>query len=346
MNEKTGQPIGAHVVGRVPLDGPEDVFRTVSSHLGQHVRSIPDGETETFWIGAVFGLLDAFPALERRLLDDPTIPFRFALKEGVGATDLDLPELGYAAVARRSFEIFSALKRDGEIRADVRFQVNLPSPATLTWATIHEDARGEIEPAFERAIAREVRQLADSIPHGELTIGIDIPVEIVTLEGGYSEWWTEPTLEDAILGRLIRLADLIPGDVPLGFHVCLGSRGDKHSVVPRDASKQVHLLNRMFSELPHATSWVHVPVPSEADADAYLAPYRDLRLPEDTWLFLGLVGRDGELADTEERIGAAKRYLPRFGVATVCGLSNEHYSRDLTIHILDAQAKAAEPIVA
>ena len=125
MTESIVRPIGVHVVGRVPLDGPGDVFRTISSHLGQHVRSIPDGETETGWIAHQFGLLDGVPALERRPVDDTNVPpayHPFGLKEGVSAADLDLPELGYASVARRSFEIFSALKRDGEIRADVRLR--------------------------------------------------------------------------------------------------------------------------------------------------------------------------------------------------------------------------------
>ena len=49
----TDQPRGAHLVGSIPLDSPEQVFRTASEALGKHLRRIPDGETggREQWVG-------------------------------------------------------------------------------------------------------------------------------------------------------------------------------------------------------------------------------------------------------------------------------------------------------
>ena len=49
----TDQPRGAHLVGSVPLENPEQVFRTASEALGGYLRRIPDGETgeRAQWVG-------------------------------------------------------------------------------------------------------------------------------------------------------------------------------------------------------------------------------------------------------------------------------------------------------
>jgi hypothetical protein len=54
--------------------------------------------------------------------------------------------------------------------------------------------------------------------------------------------------------------------------------------------------------------------------DAYFQPLRNLTLPPQTELFLGLVHSDGVDA-TRNRIEAAARYVPDFGIATECGMA-------------------------
>src|SRR4051812_2488862 len=46
------QPQGVHLVGSVPLEDSEAVFRTASRVLGDRLRRIPDGETgkRSIWI--------------------------------------------------------------------------------------------------------------------------------------------------------------------------------------------------------------------------------------------------------------------------------------------------------
>jgi hypothetical protein len=346
----TSKPAGAHIVGRIPLDGPEEVFRAVSQHAGPLLRSMPDGETETGWIVQQFEILDQMPQLDRRLrmvggMDTPTPSI--VLRDGVRAEDVTFPDLGYARVAARSFEILSRLKGEGVVRGDMRLQVNLPSPKTVTGILVHEDDAKALAAEYERAMIREVARVLDVLPHEQLTIGWDIPAETVALEGG-SLWKQLPfdPSETAIVGDLSRLAAAIPGDVPLGFHVCLGSMGNKHVVIPEDARNQVSLMNRLTAELARPVDWLHAPVPRDADPELYLAPYSELRLPGVTALYLGLIdiadGRDA----TQRRIEAAQSVLPAFGVGTVCGLGGEFYSRDDIIETLSMYAALAEPIAA
>ena len=42
---ETRLPVGVHLVGSVPLDSAEEVFRRASAALGDRLRRIPDGET-------------------------------------------------------------------------------------------------------------------------------------------------------------------------------------------------------------------------------------------------------------------------------------------------------------
>ncbi len=60
------QPHGVHLVGSVPLNNAEEVFRTASSTLGDRLRRVPDGETgiRTNWIGWQINFLAQNPHLE------------------------------------------------------------------------------------------------------------------------------------------------------------------------------------------------------------------------------------------------------------------------------------------
>ena len=258
---------------------------------------------------------------------------------------MTFPELGYARVAAKSFEILKQLKDAGLVRENVRLQVNLPSPMTVTCVVVHEDDARALAPEYERAMIREVARVLDAVPHDQLTIGWDIPSETVALEGG-RPWEQLPfdRTEAAIVGDLSRVATAVPHDVPMGFHVCLGSMGNEHVLIPEDARNQVSLMNRLAAELPRPVDWLHAPVPRDADPQRYLAPYRELCLPEFTALYLGVVDIADGLDATQLRIEAAQSILPGFGVSTVCGIGGEFYSRADAIAILDLYAALAEPI--
>jgi hypothetical protein len=228
----------------------------------------------------------------------------------------------------------------------VRLQVNLPSPMTVTYIIVHEDDAKALAPAYERAMIREVGRVLDAVPHDQLTIGWDIPAETVALAGGHA-WEQLPfdSSETAIVGDLSRVAAVIPSHVPMGYHLCLGSMGNKHVLIPEDARSQVSLMNRLVAESPRPVDWLHAPVPRDADPGSYLAPYRELRLPGGTALYLGVIDVADGLDAAKRRVQAAQSVLPAFGVSTVCGLGGEFYSRNDLIEILDLYAALAQPIV-
>ena len=95
--------------------------------------------------------------------------------------------------------------------------------------------------------------------------------------------------------------------------------------------------------------WISLPVPRNRADDAYFAPLRDLKLPAETELYLGLVHLTDGVEGTERRIEAAQRAIDRpFGVATECGLGRrppDTIPQLLRIHA-EVSAPVGEPVKA
>ena len=66
--EKTTDPVGAHLVGSVPLADAEEVFRRSAKVLGARLRRIPDGETgeRSDWIAWQYPHFRCLPAVRAR----------------------------------------------------------------------------------------------------------------------------------------------------------------------------------------------------------------------------------------------------------------------------------------
>src|ERR1051325_9550622 len=124
---------GAHLIGSVPLDDAEQVFRTVCSAIGPALRRVPDGETgeRRRWIWFQRQMLERHPDMEV----DPTVP-PFVLKQWDGKVLRETPllrfrsgvdptrvvfETGYAHAARASFAVFERLQAEHVIPRGVRF---------------------------------------------------------------------------------------------------------------------------------------------------------------------------------------------------------------------------------
>jgi hypothetical protein len=79
------------------------------------------------------------------------------------------------------------------------------------------------------------------------------------------------------------------------------------------------IANNLIADSKRPLNFLHLPVPKERDDLAYFEPLRDLRLPEETDLYLGLVHATGGADGTERRIETARQVVDRFGIATECG---------------------------
>src|SRR5919199_2879309 len=98
------------LVGSMPLQPASAVFETVSEHLGDLVRRIPDGE-QLGWVRAAFRSHEENPALEvsGQVAIDAKGANRtniFRLKPGLTAKNLRLGPYGYAQNAEESYAQF------------------------------------------------------------------------------------------------------------------------------------------------------------------------------------------------------------------------------------------------
>jgi len=317
--------LGVHLVGSIGLDTVEEVFRTVGNQLGRYLRRIPDGEVggRKLWISWQYPLLRASAYLR----PDPSGAVRptnrfplLTLAEGVAPSDVRFGELGYAREARASYLDFVAAREDGTLPKAIRFQVCLPTPFAVVSSVVVPAALTPVEAAYEKAMIAEVAALCRHIPHRDLCIQWDICNEMVIWDGQPSDAVPADVPREALIARMQRLCASVPDDVELGLHLCYGDFGAKHFVEPKDATMMVNFANALSKSIEHKLAYIHMPVPVGRSDDAFHRPFRDLKLADGTVLFLGVVHKDG-VERTKARIAAARRYAPKFGIATECGMA-------------------------
>lgn len=308
---------GVLLVGSLPLSSTEEVFTTLGPRLGDRLRAIPDGETgeRVGWILFQLPVIEQLPWVRRNDAAIPGFPeplFRYHVDEAFLGQELALPSFGYAELAIESYEKFRHHKKSGELPDHLRFQVSLPSPygflvvfEPTSWTTLVS--------AYEEMLKREVGAIASAIPHQELTVQWDMAAEPGILEGVF------PADVDEMFACAGRLVDAVPSGAEVGIHLCYGSMGNTHYMEPKDTSVSVSLANRIAAAATREVDYVHLPVPKVRSDDAYFAPLEDLQLDSGTRLYLGLVHADGEAAN-RTRMAAASRVVPKFGVATECGM--------------------------
>ncbi|HVF79025.1 MAG TPA: class I SAM-dependent methyltransferase [Solirubrobacteraceae bacterium] len=313
-------PVGAHLVGSVPLGRVEEVLRRTAEALGDRLRRLPDGEPgpRSDWILWQYPVFSALPQFEVGPPGDGTyrtLP-KLRLREGERADDIVLDNLGFADAAISSFAIFAKLKRDGVIPAHVRFQVSLPTPLAPVSAFIDPEHQALVEPVYEACVLRELDEIFAAVPHEQLALQWDTRLEFAILEG-ISPAWFEGT-RSGVLERLLRVSRGVPADVELGYHLCYGDDYHGHFTVPDDTRKLVEVANALATALYRPLNWIHVPVPAGA-GDEYFAPLQELRLDSSTELYLGVLHLKDGKAGARRRIACATRYVQVFGVATDCG---------------------------
>jgi hypothetical protein len=333
-----------HLVGSVPLQSPEDVFRTSSSILGDCLPRIPDGETgnRLQWIMYQYIVMSKMPEFEvvggkvtsQQLTDEieafiatPEIGFdmhqrQLQIKEGVKVKDIKFPTLGYADVAKASYKKFAAMKKNQEIHESSRFQVSLPTPLAPIQTFFSPKGHGEsmsIYRQYKKAMLNELSVLTDAIPVENLAIQWDVCIEIVMLENRQNDK-NALSWQAAIPEELCSLAESVPEPVEVGYHLCYGDMGHKHFIEPHDTKLMTDLVNTLSRGVSRSIQWIHMPVPRDRNDKEYFQPLSDLRLKPETRLFLGLVHYTDGLEGTLERIKAATSTISDFGVATECGL--------------------------
>jgi hypothetical protein len=169
--------------------------------------------------------------------------------------------------------------------------------------------------AYERSLLASLDHILGAIPPHDLSIQYDVCQEVLMFEDYFPV--VEANYKTKVFEQLARLASAVPEGVELGFHLCYGSPGDQPLVRLRDAEVLVELMNGIDNSAPRRVDFLHVPAPREAN-DAFFAPLRRWRAPQDTRLYLGLLQEDDD-AGNLARIASARTAVRDFGVAAECG---------------------------
>jgi hypothetical protein len=337
-----------HLVGSVALDSPEDVFATAGRLLGPYLKRIPDGEPggRRLWISWQIPLLRANPRLAVAAPAGAEgialLPVRLA--DGVRPEELHFGELGYAREARASYLDLQSARQRGELPADVKFQVSLPTPiAVINSFCIPQDAP-KILPAYEQAMLREVERICAAIPHSDLSIQWDVCIEMVIWDGRWPNARPFQGMDKVFGDAFARLGAAVPTDVELGYHLCYGDLDAMHFVQPIDATKMVELANLINARVERPVTFIHMPVPMDRDDDAFYAPLQQLQLGPETELYLGLVHVQDGVEGTRRRMATARKYVSEFGIASECGISRGR-DPEIAVKFMEVYAgAAAEPV--
>ena len=321
-------PTGVHLIGSVPLPDAETVFRTVATELGPWLARIPDGETGNRhrWIWWQRQMLEAHPAMER---DTDTPPFELRqwdgalirttdwlrFRPGVDPATVSF-DTGYATAARDSYAVFRRLRQAGSIPPGVRFQVCLPTPMASGYMYVSPAALAAYLPVYERALLTALGDIVAAIPPADLSIQWDVCQEVLVFEHYFPH--RPATYRNDIFAQLGRLGDAVPAEAECGYHLCYGSPRDEHLVMPKDSAILAEIGNGLLARLHRRLDFLHLPVPADRSDDAYFEPLRALSLPRETALYLGLI-HHADAAGDQARMAAARKVVPRFGIATECG---------------------------
>ena len=317
-----------HLIGSIPLDNSEQVFRRLSAELGKHLRRMPDGETgeRSRWVFFQRQMLLDSGAMEV----DPTVPpYKFVqwdgkvvreieqlrFKPGIDPAKVDF-QTGYDKAALASWEIFRKLRDSGAIPRHMRFQVSMPTPFASGYLYVSGPTREAYYPVYERALKTALANIARAIPHHDLSIQWDVCQEVLAFEGYFAD--TPTHYKRQMFDTLGRLGDAVPADVEMGFHLCYGSPRDEHLVQPKDSAILVEMLNGIGVATKRRIDFLHIPVPKARTVEAYYAPLEDWRARPETRLFLGLLHHDDAGGD-RTRIAAARRHVKDFGLSAECG---------------------------
>ena len=318
-----------HLIGSIPLDSSEQVFRRLADELGPYLRCLPDGETgeRARWVFFQRQMLLDHPAMEI----DPTVPpYKFVQWDGKLVREIEQVrfkpsndpqgvafETGYDKAALASWAVFQRLRATGAIPATMRFQVSLPTPQASGYLYVSGPARQTYFGVYERALKAALANIVAAIPANDLAIQWDVCQEVLAFEGYFVD--RPGDYKKQTFDMLGRLGDAVPAGVEMGYHLCYGSPRDEHLVQPKDAGVLVEMMEGIAAATRRRIDFFHIPVPRDRTDDAFYAPLAAWKRPAGTRLYLGLLHHDDDAGD-RARVAVAKRHVAdEFGLSAECG---------------------------
>jgi hypothetical protein len=321
------------LVGSLPADSTDGALRAAADLFSDLVFALPDGETgpRAAWVGYEREqLVRPHPDVETvAVTESPTgIPRHahetpvFKIREGVA--DLRWDTWPRIDEALESYKRFKALREEGVILEELRFQVCLPFPSSaLNGFKADWDADYPVaNRAFEELVGRELERLTGEIPAQELAIQWDVCYEVLDLEGVVA--WMGDGAWERFTGPVERLTRQIPEDVLIGYHLCHGTFPEWPMYEARDTTLTVRMANYAVEHSGRPVDWVHIAGPRylRSEDESFFRPLTDLDIG-DTRLFLGIVLPIDGLAGAKRRHETASKFVDDFGVAMYCGFGRQ-----------------------
>ncbi len=328
-------PTTVHFNGSVNLPDAETVMSEISSRIPNGVRRMTDGETgdRNYWISFQTRKFEQMPEFEtvstgqayETAAGAPEMP-QLRLTQGASAEMIDWPNLGYADEYTESFAIFERMRNERTIPADVRLQMQYPTPLASMAGTIVADDQPAVAASYEQALFADLDTALERLPHERVAVQWDVAVEFGALEGAMG-----PKIPIDVIARgLVRCIERVPADIPVGMHLCYGDYGHQHFKQPESLQMQVDLVNAVTSGAQRPVDFVSFTVPQGRNDSAYFEPLSGLRTGPETELYFALVPYHpddqppGTTAEQIEHIDAAlinsAGGARHWGICTECGM--------------------------
>ena len=329
------------LVGSIPYDTAEQVFRAVGPALGPHLPFIPDGEIgeRIYWINQLaYRVFHGHPDIEtiERPIDEHGVEawrslqlgtnsrWIFKVKAGVKQVKFGDPgwRLGYARDAINSYFVFKTLRDQGVIPAGVRFQVSIPLTASAI-RLFFPDAEDYplIRDGFTESLHHEVTKIFENIPHEDLAIQWDCAIEDTVIEKALTEaGGATPEVQkivDDLFAPAREVSAHIPAEVQLGYHACYGTATGWPVREPADLTGCVLLCNAGVAASGRRVDFLHMPTVA-GTTEAYVAPLADLETGG-ARVYIGLIHALHEDGGMRRQMELIKTHIPDFGVAAPCG---------------------------
>ncbi|MBT4720663.1 MAG: hypothetical protein HOB86_14740 [Rhodospirillaceae bacterium] len=329
------------LVGSIPYDTAEQVFRAVGPALGPHLPFIPDGEIgeRIYWINQLaYRVFHGHPDIEtiERPIDEHGVEawrslqlgtnsrWIFKVKAGVKQVKFGDPgwRLGYARDAINSYFVFKTLRDQGVIPAGVRFQVSIPLTASAI-RLFFPDAEDYplIRDGFTESLHHEVTKIFENIPHEDLAIQWDCAIEDTVIEKALTEaGGATPEVQkivDDLFAPAREVSAHIPAEVQLGYHACYGTATGWPVREPADLTGCVLLCNAGVAASGRRVDFLHMPTVA-GTTEAYVAPLADLETGG-ARVYMGLIHALHEDGGMRRQMELIKTHIPDFGVAAPCG---------------------------
>lgn len=325
------------LVGSMPFESSEAAMRAAAEALGDHLPSIGDGEVglRKIWIGYLpMTIYRDHPQLEvlrapaggapKPPTDGKPEVYESAFLVGIRDGEaLRFETTTYGPIGVEAYATFARLRAEGVIPPGVRFSVTFPGTGSAISYFFRESDWPAAHAAYHDAIRRDVALLLETVPADDLQIQFDLAQEFVDMAAGDGRGiadWPQATLEEKIqrhAATLPALAATVPDGVRLGFHWCYGTWGGWPMKDMADMGLCVRMTREALDRIDRRVDYVHMPAVKHPQGD-FFAPLAELA-GADVDVYLGIIHHTDGVAGFRERMEMARRFLPRFGIGSVCG---------------------------